>query len=124
MRTQHWMAVLAATVAILAAGERHRSMWAQRTQAGSTAGTTCTYYIAADETGWNDGPAVYREYTDASFTTLMPPKVAGQPPDVLALALQGEVGDTITIVVKNNPLPGGSFTYTWVATRKLATAEP
>jgi len=46
--------------------------------------------------------AVYREYTDASFSTLRP-----RPPDeqylgILGPILRGEVGDTIKIVFKNN----------------------
>jgi len=46
--------------------------------------------------------AVYREYTDATFTTLKP-----RPPEdaylgILGPILRGEVGDTIQVVFKNN----------------------
>jgi manganese oxidase len=87
-----------------------------------------TYYIAADEVQWNYLPsaatfvlngehelnpvpptksdtylkAVYREYTDDTFTTLKP-----RPPDwqhlgILGPLLRAEVGDVIKIVFKNN----------------------
>jgi len=87
-----------------------------------------TYYIAADEVRWNYMPsmpvfvlgedseiehvsaplsniylkAVYREYTDATFTTLKP-----RPPDLAYLGILGpliraEVGDTVKVVFKNN----------------------
>jgi manganese oxidase len=85
------------------------------------------YYIAADEVMWNYIPAgrnlvenkaikrqsplqlgwvykkaIYREYTDATFRTLKP-----RPPDEAYLGMLGpviraEVGDTITVVFKNN----------------------
>lgn len=80
--------------------------------------------------------AVYREYTDASFTTLKPRPPAWQHLGVLGPLLRAEVGDTLKIVFKNNARfpfsmhphgvrydqtsdgvtgvpPGGVFTYTW-----------
>jgi FtsP/CotA-like multicopper oxidase with cupredoxin domain len=90
-------------------------------------GKTRVYYIAADEVAWDylplkrdaitghplppprpDAPystfvkAVYRQYTDAKFRTLVP-----RPPDQRYLGFLGpiiraEVGDTIRIVFRNN----------------------
>jgi len=86
-----------------------------------------TYYIAADEVLWNYAPsgmdliaqkplppllrlqlgwlfhkAIYREYTDASFTHLK----ARTPKDdylgILGPVIRAEVGDTIVVVFKNN----------------------
>lgn len=81
--------------------------------------------------------AVYREYTDATFTRLKPQTAAWEHLGVLGPVLRGEVGDTLRIVFKNNARfpfsmhphgvryeptsdgvqgvpPGGTFTYTWV----------
>ncbi len=80
--------------------------------------------------------AVYREYTDGSFTTLKPRPAGWEHLGVLAPVIRGEVGDTIKIVFKNNarfpfsihahgvkydeasagvePVPpGATFVYTW-----------
>lgn len=80
--------------------------------------------------------AVYREYTDASFTTLKPRPPAWEHLGVLGPIIRGEVGDTIKVVFKNNakfpfsvhahgvrydeasagvtPVqPGDTFVYTW-----------
>jgi hephaestin len=46
--------------------------------------------------------AVYREYTDASFTTLKPQPAAWEHLGVLGPVIRGEVGDTIKVVFKNN----------------------
>src|SRR5262245_12231933 len=46
--------------------------------------------------------AVYREYTDASFTTLKPRPAAWAHLGVLGPVIRGEVGDTIQVVFKNN----------------------
>jgi FtsP/CotA-like multicopper oxidase with cupredoxin domain len=46
--------------------------------------------------------AVYREYTDASFTTLKPRPAAWEHLGVLGPVIRGEVGDTIEVVFKNN----------------------
>jgi len=87
-----------------------------------------TYYIAADEVRWNylPGPpvyllngehevtpvpqaksntylkAVYREYTDGSFTTLKPRPAEWEHLGILGPLIRAEVGDTVTIVFKNN----------------------
>jgi FtsP/CotA-like multicopper oxidase with cupredoxin domain len=80
--------------------------------------------------------AVYREYTDGSFTTLKPRPAAWEHLGVLGPVIRGEVGDTIKVVFKNNArfpfsvhahgvkydeassgvdpvAPGATFTYTW-----------
>ena len=80
--------------------------------------------------------AVYREYTDASFTTLKPRPAAWEHLGVLGPVMRGEVGDTIKVVFKNNAhfpfsvhahgvkydeasagvepvAPGDTFVYTW-----------
>src|SRR5262249_33657510 len=46
--------------------------------------------------------ALYREYTDASFSTLKPRPAAEQYLGALGPILRGEVGDTIKIIFKNN----------------------
>ena len=46
--------------------------------------------------------AVYREYTDASFTTLKPRAAAWEHLGVLGPVIRAEVGDTIKVVFKNN----------------------
>jgi FtsP/CotA-like multicopper oxidase with cupredoxin domain len=46
--------------------------------------------------------AVYREYTDATFTTLKPRRPDEQYLGILGPILRGAVGDTIKIVFKNN----------------------
>ena len=95
--------------------------------AAPAAATVRTHYIAADEVVWNYAPsgrdlitgsplpplqpkqfgwsyrkAIYREYTDGTFSHLM-----ARPPSEAYLGLMGpiihaEVGDTIVIVFKNN----------------------
>jgi hephaestin len=90
----------------------------------------------ADHIGRVYKKALYREYTDASFTTLKPRPVAWEHLGILGPVLRGEVGDTLTIVFKNNarfpfsmhahgvrydqdsdgvaPVPPGTtHTYTW-----------
>ena len=80
--------------------------------------------------------AVYREYTDGSFTTLKPRAAAWEHLGVLGPVIRAEVGDTIKVVFKNDarfpfsvhahgvkydqasagvePVqPGATFTYTW-----------
>jgi manganese oxidase len=87
-----------------------------------------TYYIAADEVQWNylPGPkifasqgerelssppiikstvyrkAVYREYTDATFTTLKPRPPEWEHLGILGPLIRAEVGDVIKVVFKNN----------------------
>jgi len=86
-----------------------------------------TYYIAADEVMWNYAPggmdritgkplpkpppmfvgysykkAIYREYTDATFTKLKPRSDRWQHLGILGPLIRAEVGDTIKVVFKNN----------------------
>jgi hephaestin len=46
--------------------------------------------------------SLYREYTDASFTSLKPRSAADQHLGVLGPVIRGVVGDTIKVVFKNN----------------------
>ena len=98
------------------------------------AGTTRTYYVAADEVQWDYAPAgrdeamghpfdetekgyvesgphrigrvykkaIYREYTDATFSTLKPRPRDEQYLGLVGPILRGAVGDTIKVVFKNN----------------------
>ena len=139
------------------------------------AGTTHTYYIAADEVDWNYAPAeidhmtgkpyddhasifvqndpqhigriykkaVYREYTDGSFTKLKPRAPEWEHLGIVGPVLRGEAGDTLKVVFKNNAqfpfsmhphgvlydpasdgvtgiLPGECFTYTWILDLRTA----
>jgi FtsP/CotA-like multicopper oxidase with cupredoxin domain len=84
-----------------------------------------TYYIAADEVEWNYAPrgrnltgtpgpekegsslltfrkAVYREYTDATFSTLKPRAPEWEHLGILGPLIRAEVGDVIKVVFKNN----------------------
>jgi hephaestin len=95
-----------------------------------TAGHTRVYYIAADEVDWNyvpsgmnkitgqalhmpSGPtvdrigsvyrkAIYREYTDATFRHLAPRPPSDAYLGFLGPVIHAAVGDTVTIVFKNN----------------------
>ncbi len=89
--------------------------------------TVRTYYIAADEVGWDYAPsdsdrihavpmparkpdeighvyrkALYREYTDATFATLKPRPPEWQHLGFLGPVIRGEVGDSIVVVFRNN----------------------
>jgi len=46
--------------------------------------------------------AIYREYTDATFTTLKPRPAEWEHAGILGPILRAEVGDTIKVVFKNN----------------------
>jgi FtsP/CotA-like multicopper oxidase with cupredoxin domain len=91
-----------------------------------------TYYVAADEVNWDYAPsdsdltmgrplpdvfaitnaphvqarimrkAIYREYTDSTFTTLKPRPPRWQHLGILGPILRGAVGDTIVVVFRNN----------------------
>ena len=88
---------------------------------------TRTYYIAADEVIWNYAPsgmdrisgkplpkpppmfvgykykkAIYREYTDGTFTKLKQRSARWQHLGILGPLIRAEVGDTIKVVFKNN----------------------
>ena len=99
----------------------------------AAAGTTRTYYVAADEVNWDYAPsnrnqitgqpfgdeenvfvsrgarrigkvyrkALYREYTDATFSTLKPLAAEWRHLGVLGPPIRAEVGDTIRFVFKN-----------------------
>ena len=105
MRAHHWTIVLATTVAILVAGGRQRSAWVQRARTVSAADAAHIHYIAADECD-----STYHEYTDASFTTLKPDRVAWESLDAFWPLLDGEASNTVTIVLKNNAPPVGTLT--------------
>jgi manganese oxidase len=100
----------------------------------ATAGTTHSYYVAADEVEWNYTPlgldrmmntpytpsaklfteagphrigsiyrkAIYREYTDDTFTHLKPRAPQWDHLGMLGPVLRAEVGDTIRVTFKNN----------------------
>ena len=93
--------------------------------------------------------AVYREYTDGSFTVLKPRGPEWAHLGIVGPVLRGEAGDTLKIVFKNNAhypfsmhphgvlydhssdgvtgvQPGESFTYTWILDPRAApkTSEP
>jgi hypothetical protein len=46
--------------------------------------------------------AIYREYTDDSFATLKPRGAAEEGHGILGPVIHAEVGDTITVVFRNN----------------------
>ena len=84
------------------------------------------YYIAADEIMWNYVPrgrnlagipgaenegatrqttfrkAIYREYTDATFTTLKPRPPQWEHLGILGPLIRAEVGDIVKVIFKNN----------------------
>src|SRR5215471_19467281 len=87
--------------------------------------------------------AVYREYTDASFTKLKPRVPEWEHLGIVGPVLRGEAGDTLKIVFRNNahfPFsmhphgvlydqlsdgvkgipPGETFTYTWILDPRCA----
>lgn len=94
----------------------------------SAPGEVHTYYIAADEVKWNYLPtpatyllkgeheiasappvrsntyrkALYREYTDGTFTALKPRPAEWEHLGILGPLMRAEVGDTIKVVFKNN----------------------
>ena len=101
---------------------------------GQSPGKPRTYYIAADEVGWDYAPggvnkmmgmkfegyskvftekgphrigtvyhkALYREYTDATFSQLKPRPAEWATAGILGPILRAEVGDTLKIIFKNN----------------------
>jgi FtsP/CotA-like multicopper oxidase with cupredoxin domain len=91
-----------------------------------SAGTTRTHYIAAEEVRWDYAPrgrhltgapiaepdetavtptvflkAIYREYTDDTFTTLKPRPPEWEHLGIMGPLIRAEVGDTIRIVFRN-----------------------
>jgi FtsP/CotA-like multicopper oxidase with cupredoxin domain len=103
-------------------------MQAQAPAKASSEPTVRTYYIAADEVQWNYLPiaptyvprgenelttapraksnsylkAVYREYTNDTFTTLKPRLPEWEHLGILGPLIRAEVGDAVKIVFKNN----------------------
>lgn len=121
-----------------------------------------TYYVAADNVIWNYAPSgknledrtalpplisgqlgwsyhklLYRAYTDATFRTLAPVAPDGRYLGFLGPLMRAEVGDTITVVLRNHTsqrldiaphglrvisapakalAPGGTGTYKWAVT--------
>ncbi len=63
---------------------------------------------AADRIGRRYRKAIYREYTDNTFTTLRPRPPEWEHLGILGPLLRAEVGDTIRVVFRNN----GSYPYT------------
>lgn len=63
---------------------------------------------APDRIGRKYRKAIYREYTDSSFTTLKPRPPEWEHLGMLGPLLRGVVGDTIRVVFRNN----ASFPYT------------
>src|SRR5262245_42229665 len=100
--------------------------FAASAQSPARAGIERTYYIAADEVRWNYAPrgrhltgapiaepdeaiatptqflkAIYREYTDGAFKTLKPRPSEWEHLGILGPLIRAEVGDTITVVFRN-----------------------
>lgn len=97
-----------------------------RPAGNASASNTHLYYIAADDVQWNYAPggrnvigtpgpevegsanatvfrkAVYREYTDATFSTLKPRPAQWQHLGILGPLIRAEVGDVVKIIFKNN----------------------
>ncbi len=63
---------------------------------------------AADRVGRKFRKAIYREYTDSTFTTLKPRPPEWEHLGILGPVLRAVVGDTIRVVFRNN----GSYPYT------------
>ena len=100
--------------------------FAQRTVNQGRPGKTQVYYIAADDVSWNYAPlgrnltgtpspeneglststifrkAVYREYTDGSFSQLKKRSAEWEHLGILGPLIRAEVGDVVKIVFKNN----------------------
>jgi FtsP/CotA-like multicopper oxidase with cupredoxin domain len=75
--------------------------------------------LGAAQLGWIYHKAIYREYTDATFTTVLPDEsylgIAGP-------AIHAEVGDTIVIVFRNNTKLPVDIAPTGVVPRPAPTA--
>ncbi len=121
MRTLHRSAAPSVAFLLLAAA----GLSAQTARPGHA--PVRTYYIAADEVNWDYAPsdsdrihavpmppkkadevghvyrkAIYREYTDATFTTLKPRPPEWEHLGFLGPVIRGVVGDSIVVVFKNN----------------------
>ncbi len=115
------------TIALVAAvlSPRYEAQAGAKT---SVPGKLRTYYIAADEVQWNYLPtsptyllsgeneivrtpkaksntylkAIYREYTDDTFTALKPRPPGWEHLGILGPLIRAEVGDVVKVVFKNN----------------------
>jgi FtsP/CotA-like multicopper oxidase with cupredoxin domain len=117
----HWKARLALLSAVAAAAA---VLFAS---ASPSAARERTYYVAADEVVWNYVPsgkdliaqkplpplmplqlgwsfhkAIYREYTDATFRHVKPRAPEDAYLGILGPVIHAEVGDTVTVVFRNN----------------------
>jgi hephaestin len=122
-------AIRVSACALLAASLVACSDKAEDPPVGGYVPQTRTYYIAADEVDWEFAPtgvnqitgeslagnlfydvylgpamrkSLYREYTDATFTTLRPVAPEWEHLGTLGPVIRGVVGDTIVIHFKNN----------------------
>jgi hypothetical protein len=68
--------------------------------------------------------AIYREYTDGTFSAVKPRPAEWEHAGILGLILRAEVGDTIKVVFKNNGThpysmhPHGVCGQTWCPCRR------
>lgn len=108
-----------------------------------------THYIASDEVVWNYAPSgrdlitgnplpplipgqlgwtyhkiVYREYTDATFTKLVPRVSADAYMGLVGPEIHAEVGDTVDIVFKNNAPIATNIAFAGSASARAAPVKP
>jgi len=108
-----------------------------------------THYIASDEIVWNYAPSgrdlitgralppldpaqlgwtyhkiVYREYTDATFTKLVPRASADAYMGLCGPAIHAEVGDTVDIVFKNDAPIATNIALAGGASSRPAPVKP
>ena len=77
----------------------------------------------ADRIGATYSKALYREYTDATFTTLKPRAPAVEHLGLLGPVIRAEVGDTIKFVFKNNARSRPACTRTASSTTRPPKAR-
>jgi len=120
------LAISGVAVSLLSASAQVK-MPTARPSAKPVPGKLRTYFIAADEVVWNYAPrgrgltgtpvsenesaattttlfrkAIYREYTDATFTTLKPRPPEWEHLGILGPLIRAEVGDTIKVFFLNH----------------------
>ncbi len=78
---------------------------------------------SADHIGRVYKKAVYREYTDATFTTIKPRAAQDAYLGIVGPILYAEVGDTIKVVFKNNATHPYGCILTVFATRRTPRAR-
>lgn len=108
-----------------------------------------THYIASDEIVWNYAPSgrdlitgnalpplapgqlgwtyhkiVYREYTDATFTKLVPRASSDAYMGLVGPAIHAEVGDTVDIVFKNDSPISTNIALAGGASSRAAPVKP